>query len=189
MALTILSAHAELGLGEDVTSKIADPGMEAVSNWTNNGFKINNRGTYYDLFTGNFIEQWKASTSSSEASLDDIDISTYISVDNGVYLFSAAVIACQQSGLVESVNGVYLYANNDAVACSTGDGAPQRFYVLTTVTNGRLTVGFKTEGTNANWVAWDNAELYFYGNSTVEMDWLIAGFTLKANYEAAEVYT
>ena len=189
MALTILSAHAELGLGEDVTSKIADPGMEAVSNWTNNGFKINNRGTYYDLFTGNFIEQWKASTSSSEASLDDIDISTYISVDNGVYLFSAAVIACQQSGLVESVNGVYLYANNDAVACSTGDGAPQRFYVLTTVTNGRLTVGFKTEGTNANWVAWDNAELYFYGDATVEMERLVAGFTLKANYEAAEVYT
>ena len=95
MALSFLSTSAAVEIGQDVTTMIADPGMEAVANWTNNGFKINNRGTNYALFSGNFIEQWKASTSSSEAFLDDIDIHTTISVDNGVYLFSAAVIACQ----------------------------------------------------------------------------------------------
>ena len=188
LALSLLSAHAAVEIGQDVTSKIADPGMEAVANWTNNGFKINNRGTNYTLFSGNFIEQWKASTSSSEASLDDIDIHTTISVDNGVYLFSAAVIACQQSGSLESVSGVSLYANGDEVACSTGDGAPERFYVMTTVTDGTLTLGFKTESTNANWIAWDNAELYFYGDAAVDKDRAVAILTLKANLEGIEYH-
>ncbi|MBR4338279.1 MAG: hypothetical protein IKP91_08595 [Bacteroidaceae bacterium] len=184
MALSLLGARAAVEIGQDVTTMIADPGMEAVANWTNNGFKINNRGTNYTLFSGNFIEQWKASTSSSEAFLDDIDIHTTISVDNGVYLFSAAVIACQQSGTRESVSGVSLYANADAVACSTGDGAPERFYVMTTVTDGSLTLGFKTESTDANWIAWDNAELYFYGDAAVEQERAVAILTLKANLEA-----
>ena len=188
-ALSLLSAHAMVEIGQDVTSKIADPGMEAVANWTNNGFKINSRGTNYALFSGNFIEQWKASTSSSEASLDDIDIHTTISVDNGVYLFSAAVIACQQSGSRESVGGVFLYANADAVNCSTGDGAPERFYVMTTVTDGRLTLGFKTESTDANWIAWDNAELYFYGDAAVDKERAVAILTLKANLEGIEYTT
>lgn len=188
LALSLLSAHAYVEIGQDVTSKIADPGMEAVANWTNNGFKINSRGTNYALFSGNFIEQWKASTSSSEAFLDDIDIHTTISVDNGIYLFSAAVIACQQSGSLETVSGVSLYANADAVSCSTGDGAPERFYVMTTVTDGRLTLGFKTESTDANWVAWDNAELYFYGDAAVDMERAVAILTLKANLEGIEYH-
>ena len=188
MALSLLSTHAAVEIGQDVTSKIADPGMEAVANWTNNGFKINNRGTNYALFSGNFIEQWKASTSSSEAFLDDIDIHTTVSVDNGVYLFSAAVIACQQSGSREIVAGVSLYANADAVECSTGDGAPERFYVMTNVTDGHLTLGFKTEATNANWIAWDNAELYFYGDAAVDKERAVAILTLKANLEAVEYH-
>jgi len=182
-----MSTYAQLG--EDVTSKIADPGMEAVSNWTNNGFKINSRGTNYALFSGNFIEQWTSSSSSSEAYLGDIDINTTISVENGVYLFSAAVIACQQSGLLEGVNGVSLYANADAVACSTGDGAPERFYVLTTVADGTLTLGFKTEGTDANWVAWDNAELVYYGDAAVDKNTAVATYALKASVAAAAEYT
>lgn len=188
MALSLLGARAAVEIGQDVTTMIADPGMEAVANWTNSGFKINNRGTNYALFSGNFIEQWKSSTSSAEAYLDDIDIHTTISVDNGVYLFSAAVIACQQSGNLAGVSGVSLYANGDAVACSTGDGAPERFYVMTTVTDGSLTLGFKTESTDANWIAWDNAQLFFYGNAEVEQERAVAILTLKANLEAVDYH-
>lgn len=171
LAAAALSVSAFAQLGQDVTADyVTDPDMNDVANWTNNGFKNNQKGTPYSLFTNYFIEQWSASTSTSEATLGDISIEQTIEhLPNGTYLFSAAVIACQQSGLAESITGVTLFAGDTEVACSTGDGQPELFYALTKVSNSSLTVGLRVAGTNANWVAWDNAKLYYYGEG-VDVD-------------------
>jgi hypothetical protein len=85
-------------IGEDVTSLLADPGMDAIASWTNNGFKTSNKGNNYSpMFGGNFIEQWTASSAESTANLGDISIEQSLTdLPNGAYLFSAACIACQQ---------------------------------------------------------------------------------------------
>lgn len=190
LAACLLTLPSFAQKGEDVTSLLTGADCSALADWTNNGFKINTKGTNYALFSGNFIEQWKASTSTSTALLDDISIEQTVSVDNGYYLFSAACIACQQGfdDDPSAIEGVFLYANADEVPVATGNGEPQRFYVLTQVTDGSLTVGFKTASTTANWVAWDNAQLAFYA-APVQVETAIAAYDLQAAADKAEGYS
>ena len=160
------AAMAFAQMGEDVTATyITDYECNDVANWTNDGFKNNTKGTVYDLFNGNFIEQWKASSSGSEAMLDNISLQqTLQDLPNGTYLFSAAVIACQQSGDTPTadLSGVTLFAGDDEVNCATDNGVPARFYAMAQVSGGTLTVGLRVVNTNCNWVAIDNAQLLFY---------------------------
>lgn len=178
-------------LGEDVTSLLVDPGMDAIASWTNNGFKSSSKGdNYKPMFGKNFIEQWTASSAESTANLGDISIEQSLAdLPNGAYLFSAACIACQQGDDTLPVEGAYLYANESKTSVVTGNGAPERFYVLAVVADGNLTVGFKTESTTANWLAWDNAQLYYYTDANVDVDQAVAMLSLQASVVASEAYT
>ncbi len=178
-------------LGEDVTSLLTDPGMDALASWTNNGFKISNKGNNYSpMFGGNFIEQWTASTAESMANLADISIEQSLTdLPNGAYLFSAACIACQQGDDTQPIEGVYLYANDAKTSIATGNGTPERFYTLATVADGALTVGFKTESTTANWIAWDNARLHYYAEGNVDVAQAIAMISLQESITASEAYS
>ena len=178
-------------LGEDVTSLLVDPGMDAIASWTNNGFKSSSKGDdYKPMFGGNFIEQWTSSKAESTANLGDISIEQSLAdLPNGAYLFSAACIACQQGDDTLPVEGAYLYANESKTSVVTGNGAPERFYVLAVVADGNLTVGFKTESTTANWLAWDNAQLYYYADANVDVDQAVAMLSLQASVVASENYT
>lgn len=189
-ALMGIAAVGIAQVGEDVTATyVNDYECNDVANWTNDGFKNNTKGTAYDLFNGYFIEQWKASSSGSEAMLDDISIEqTLTSLPNGTYLFSAAVIACQQSGDTPTSNlsGVTLFAGDDEVNCATDNGVPARFYALAAVSDGTLKVGLRVVNTNCNWVAWDNAQLLFYPEGTkVEKGEAIACLTAYAELAKA----
>ncbi len=178
-------------LGEDVTSLLTDPGMDALASWTNNGFKSSTKGNNYSpMFGGNFIEQWTASTAESMANLADISIEQSLTdLPNGAYLFSAACIACQQGDETVSVEGVYLYANDAKTSIATGNGTPERFYTLATVADGTLTVGFKTESTTANWIAWDNAQLHYYADADVDVPQAIAMLSLQESITAGKAYS
>ena len=115
---------------------------------------------------------------------------------NGTYVFGAYVGASKQNGRKnvatagqtakweywsnrDSIYGVSLYANADAVPVATdnpdyganfGGGLGQKwahsskFNVATTVTDGTLEVGIRVDSTNANYVVWDNATLYYFGD-------------------------
>ena len=115
---------------------------------------------------------------------------------NGTYVFGAYVGATKQNGRKnvatagqtakweywsnrDSIYGVSLYANADAVPVATdnpdyganfGGGLGQKwahsskFNVATTVTDGTLEVGIRVDSTNANYVVWDNATLYYFGD-------------------------
>lgn len=178
-------------LGEDVTSRLADPGMDAIASWTNNGFKTSNKGNNYaPMFGGNFFEQWKSSSAETLNYLDDISVEQSLTeLPNGAYLFSAACIACQQGDETISLEGVYLYANDTKTAVATGNGAPERFYALAVVADGNLTVGFKTETATANWIAWDNAQLRYYADGNVDVDLAIALLSLQETLAASEAYS
>lgn len=187
-AVMPLCGYAQLG--EDVTSLLADPGMDALASWTNNGFKSSNKGNNYSpLFGGNFIEQWTSSAADALAYLSDISIEQSLTdLPNGAYLFSAACIACQQGDETISVEGAYLYANTSETSVATGNGAPERFYAMALVTDGSLTVGFKTATTSANWLAWDNARLRYYSDTNVDVAQAVAMLSLQDALTAAEAY-
>lgn len=178
-------------LGEDVTSLLTDPGMDALASWTNNGFKSSSKGNNYSpMFGGNFIEQWTASAADALANLGDISIEQSLTdLPNGAYLFSAACIACQQGDDTQPLEGVYLYANDAKTAVATGNGTPERFYTMAIVAEGTLTVGFKTESTNANWLAWDNAQLYYYADANVDAAQAVAMLSLQESITISEAYS
>lgn len=178
-------------LGEDVTSLLVDPGMDALASWTNNGFKTSNKGNNYaPMFGGNFFEQWTASSVDNIASLGDISIEQSLAdLPNGAYLFSAACIACQQGDETIPVDGVFLYANATEIPVVTGNGAPERFYAMAVVADGNLIVGFKTVGATANWLAWDNARLRYYSDTNTDVDQAIALLELQDVVTAAEAYS
>lgn len=178
-------------VGEDMTSLLADPIMNSLGSWTNNGFKTNAKGdNYKPMFGGNFIEQWTASSDGSVAFLGDISIEqTLTEIPNGTYLFSAACIACQQGDETMEIEGVFLYANEGHTSVGTGNGVAERFYTQGVVTDGTLTVGFKTINPTANWIAWDNAQLYYYGDATIDVELAVAILSLQETVNAGEAYT
>ena len=89
----------------------------------------------------------------------------------------------------DSVQGVELFANREVVrvatnnpdynnmVCADGslytDGHASKFNVAVTLTEndakkGYLDAGLRYSGTNANYVVWDNATLYYFGNMSKE---------------------
>lgn len=184
-AACVLSAASPAQVGEDVTALLSDPTMEGVAHWTNNNFKDNHRNAAYPLFDGFFIEAWSSSSSSNETYLGTRSLTdTLRSIPNGTYLFTSAVMACQQSGSLEQVSGAYIFANDDMLEVSTATGVPERFYVMTTVADGQMVVGFRTVETDANWMAVDNARLYYYDRE-VDPASAVASLKLKELYDEA----
>lgn len=187
-ALLLLTASAFAQLGVNVTDSLSDPTMEGVANWSNVGFKDNHKNTAYPLFNGYFIEAWTKSAADAETYLGSVSLTdTLRNLPNGSYLFSTAVMACQQSGNLEFVSDAFMFANDETVAVSTANNVPERFYVMTTVTDGQLVVGYRTVETDANWIAVDNARLYYYKDA-VDKDCAISYLTLQDAYEQAVVY-
>ena len=187
-ALLMLTASAFAQLGVNVTDSLSDPTMEGVANWSNVGFKDNHKNTAYPLFNGYFIEAWTKSAADAETYLGSVSLTdTLRNLPNGSYLFTTAVMACQQSGNLEFVSDAFMFANDETVAVSTANNVPERFYVMTTVTDGQLVVGYRTVETDANWIAVDNARLYYYKDA-VDKDCAISYLTLQDAYEQAVVY-
>ena len=73
----------------------------------------------------------------------------------------------------DSIHGVTLFANEVAIPVATDNpdfgirdckwGHSAKFNIATQVTNGTLDVGLRIANTNANYVVWDNATLYYFG--------------------------
>lgn len=184
----ILSAVSFAQVGEDVTNLLSDPTMESVANWANDNFKDNHRNAVYPLFNGYFIEAWSGSSATSETYLGTRSLTdTLRNIPNGTYLFTSAVLACQQSGLIETVSDAFIFANDEQVAVSTANNVPERFYVMTSVADGQLVVGFKTVETDANWMAVDNAKLFYYADGATYEN-AVASLQLKDVYDNAVTF-
>ena len=119
------------------------------------------------------LENWNGSGSA----LGDNSISqTVKNLPNGTYVFGAYVAASlqgSQDSNKDGIEGVTLFANEAGIPVATDNpdnGAKAKwahsakFNVATTVTDGTLNVGLNIESTNANYVVWDNATLYYFGS-------------------------
>lgn len=165
---------------EDVTSKLINADMEqGVIGWNlkfdSHIWKKNTKNqTARPGFHGVnnvVLENWKSDASSG---LSDNTISqTVKNLPNGTYVFGAYIGASVQAqeDNRESVTGVTLFANEATVPVATNNpdlnqkwAHTAKFNVAVNVIDGTLNVGVKAEGTNANYLVWDNATLYYFGD-------------------------
>ena len=83
----------------------------------------------------------------------------------GRYRLRATVIATRQNS-GSSVTGVTLFANSQTTTCATDkNGTPQEYMMeIELAEAGTLEIGLNVESTTtANWVAWDNVSLKYFG--------------------------
>lgn len=222
LGLAALSVTASFAQGENVTSKLRNADMEeGIRGWGVDGesniFGKNTKSQAsrpgFHGVTGGVLENWNG----SGAGLADNSISqTVRELPAGTYVFGAYIAASLQ-GSEESnkdaVTGVTLFANESTVPVATDNpdkggqmkwAHTAKFNVAATVAEGgNLQVGIKIENTTANYVVWDNATLYYFGNMSedealnemakIDMAATVAiadtCFTYKMNVDTLEVLT
>ena len=98
------------------------------------------------------------------------DASIYQELQNvptGKYRLEVDAVAVDQSGRNNPVTGVLLFINdgtNEATTTlNTANERPQHFTTELTTTKTALAIGVRTQNTTANWMAFDNVRLYWYG--------------------------
>lgn len=183
-AITALQAAEEAYIKANTINAnnlLADPSFaSAVKNsktftgWTNTGFKGNTSAKYTSdkgAAVNKFAEQWIASSATSIKTLTAAgNISQEVTgLPAGHYRLSADAMACNQGDASYTINGVKLFANNDSVEISTGNGAFVNTVVNFTIEEGQsVKIGYDlAKTTNASWIAIDNFSLDYVGDTLV----------------------
>lgn len=140
----------------------------SLNDWENDGMYTNysnGSAPYYNTSDGAridfpFIERWVSSANT----LDDTDIrQTITELPNGDYYLRGSFMACTQTDADIVIQGVTFWAGDQSVSLATGNGTPKRYLLHVTVTDGTLSFGLSIKSTNANWVAFDNLQLFYDG--------------------------
>ncbi len=143
---------------EDYTSLIQNPSFEnGLNGWQNNGMQTQNNNEAKANKTGTFYcESW----TQAPRALNDVSVQqTIIGLKDGIYRITAMCHAENQELTSQATEGAFLFAGENTTTVSkTGN-----YTVNGTAIGGELTIGFKTEGTNANWVTVDNFRLEWIG--------------------------
>ncbi|MCR5820374.1 MAG: CotH kinase family protein [Bacteroidaceae bacterium] len=121
--------------------------------------------TYENIAISQFLEAWvqKGNSRLGDGSM----YQTLMSVPSGKYRLEADAIATDQNGIYSPVEGVYLFIsdgyNEGRTAVSTNNERPEHFSVEFTTSEKNILIGLRTVDAQANWVAFDNTKLYWYG--------------------------
>lgn len=191
----------------DATAKVTNPSFDkdgnnskTVTGWVVNNFKQNRRSVSYPGTSStsmvNFIEQWANATALSGSG----DIHQVLSgLPAGHYRLTADILTVSQktADLVD-LEGVQLYANESIREIGLSGTADQTQAVTYSVDvviaeSEDLTIGFRFDNTNINWLGWDNIKLSFIGDAEAyqaqqDAELLAAAkASLSANIEAAKV--
>ena len=165
----LINPDAELGmLGWDVT--FVDGGQI----W-NKQTKGEEKAPGYYGFNNWAFENWR----NSSAGLTNSSIYQVVKdLPNGTYVFGAYAMATRDAWTpsIDDIEGVSIFANEQSLRVATHrvEGMGEKwahsikFNVATTVTDGTLTVGMRTEETTASFVAMDNATLWFFKDMSHE---------------------
>ena len=140
----------------DVTYAITNPGFEYrnLTGWENEGFScITNNDNIGGKAGLAYVEYYRGGGLESNKYMSQ----TLTGLENGLY--EVTVYGHQQQGTPN--NGVKLYANNDYTFIGS---TTQDYSVRTTVNDNKLTIKIQTEGSTANWTAFDKFRLKFYGD-------------------------
>ena len=158
--------------GYDITNAYA-PWLSTTSltGWTNDGFSLNTGAgaapynTNGASITFPFFERW---TDWNNSLANSEVYQTIEELPNGTYYIGGSFIATQQGDQSKDVTGVTFYAADQAVTVATGDASPELYSLKVTVSDHTLTYGVRINGTDANWVGFDNFFLKYDGT---EDDW------------------
>ncbi len=189
----------------DATAKVTNPSFDkdgnnskTVTGWVVNNFKQNRRAVSYPGTSStsmvDFIEQWANATALSGSG----DIHQVLSgLPAGHYRLTADILTVSQktADLVD-LEGVQLYANESIREIGLSGTADQTQAVTYSVDvviaeSEDLTIGFRFDNTNINWLGWDNIKLSFIGDAEAyqaqqDAELLAAAkATLSANIDAA----
>ena len=181
LCVGVLAAISAVSFAQtNVTSKVLNPDAElGMLGWDVtfvNGGQIWNKQTkgeekapgYYG-FNNWAFENWR----NNSAGLTNSSIFQVVSdLPNGTYVFGAYAMATRDSWepSIDEIEGVSIFANEHSIPVATHrvEGMDERwaysmkFNVATTVTDGTLKMGMKTEETTASFVAMDNVTLWYF---------------------------
>lgn len=181
LGLAAATFTAGFAQAENVTSKLINADMEKgvigwnikfdSHIWKKNTKKQTTHPGYHGV-TNAVLENWKGDATTG---LSNNTISQSLTnLPNGTYVFGAYIAATQQDSIAnrETVEGVTLFANEASVPVATNNpeykgqkwSHTAKFNVAVNVIDGTLNVGLKAESTNANFLMWDNATLYYFGD-------------------------
>lgn len=174
------SYYANASADNPIRVPLTNPRMEdGVAGWTLNGDLWAHDGNY-DHFDPVFMECWI----DRNQHLSDRSATQSVSLRDGVYSLIAAVNATQQGDASIVVSGVSMKLGSASVDCHTADGVPELFTTgKVSMTQGDTTLGLYISNTTANWVAWDNVVLYYYGASSghdINRDGNVNGLDVQA---------
>ena len=160
----VLNPDAELGmLGWDVTF------VNGGQIW-NTQTKGEEKAVGYHGYNNWAFENWR----NSAAGLTNSSIFQVVKdLPNGTYVFGAYATATRDSWepSIDQIEGVSIFANEHSIPVATHrvEGMTERwahaikFNVATTVEDGTINIGMKTENTTASFVTMDNVTLYYFG--------------------------
>ena len=142
-------------------------------NATNVGYQSASH-TNGEVQISQFIEAWAANGTTfnpdlSFSAIGDGELSQKMpGLPAGLYRFTVDCISVQQYSTGENpVKGVQLFATGGDldryVEIATGNGIPEHFEITFVSTGGDVTLGLRTIGATANWIAADNFTLTYYG--------------------------
>ena len=140
----------------DVTYAITNPGFEYrdLTGWTCDGFwYVGDNDNIGGKAGFGYIEYYRGSGLENNKYVSQ----TLTGLENGLY--EVTVYGHQQQGTPN--DGVKLYANSDYIYIGS---TTKDYSVRTTVNNNELTIKIQTEGSTANWTAFDKFRLKFYGD-------------------------
>ena len=157
-----------------VTNQITNPSFEDGANgWTVSKMQLQGNDGMSSYKAGStYVERWTASTNIlGYASVKQ----TVTGLSNGVYRLTAAAMNTSQSNTSASQVGAWIVGNGLRTAVSTLNTYTLDFFV----TDGTAEIGFLANGASGNWVACDNFQLSYLGNTSSYIQ--SAGNTVK-NY-------
>lgn len=151
-----LNDLASVSSPTDMTYAITNPGFEYrdLTGWLNEGFNCIDNNDNIGGKAGNaYVEYYNGGGLENNKYISQ----TLTGLENGLY--EVTVYGHQQQGTPN--DGVKLYANSDFTYIGS---TTQDYSVRTTVSNNELTIKIQTEGSTANWTAFDKFRLKFYGD-------------------------
>ncbi|WP_337646647.1 hypothetical protein [Paraprevotella clara] len=198
----------------DFTGRIQNNAFESnTDHWDINGESVGYQATLYatqdrQYEMKNFVERWVRGGGNLGNSMDVSQ--TLTDLPAGKYRLSANTIGYQQGDMALTPEGVYIYARVQGAeykgeahtlefgAIRGNDGyvtdapTPRLATLEFFLAGGNLTVGFKTENTNCNWVCVDNFKLEYLGLEEGGLARQLAqtitdAQTLKKGYDDAQI--
>ncbi|MCD8301507.1 MAG: hypothetical protein LUC44_00645 [Prevotellaceae bacterium] len=157
-------------------STATNVGYQSAS-YTNTSYTyVNHNDEEVNPNVNQFIEAWSESgaqygSTDVSRSIGDAELSqTMKELPAGNYRLAADVIAVNQDDASLTVTGTQLFATSADfdmyTEISTANETPEHITLLFASDGGDVTIGLRTQNTNANWIAADNFELTYYGNES-----------------------